>query len=253
MLLCIDIGNTNIVFAVCDQGDLKQSWRCRTHNASSMDEYAAFLGPLLSMSGLEWDNFTDIIIGSVVPEANRHVVAFCKTYLKLDPLFVTKDNVKIKIDLDRPEEAGADRLINALAVSHFYNAPAIVVDFGTSTTFDVVLEKGHFSGGAIAPGINLSVSALTAAASKLPKIDIQKPACALGKSTVHAMQSGLYWGYVGLIEKILEQIIAEIGEKPRVIATGGLAPVFKDDISMIGTIDSDLTIKGLLQFYKDMQ
>ncbi len=250
MLLAIDVGNTNIVFAVFQGDTLRKSWRCRTDNASSTDEYAAFLSPLLALENIGWSDFSDVLISSVVPETDRHMREFCQDYIGCDPLFVSKDLVDVKVDRALDRDVGADRLVNAYAVQCYYQSPAIVIDFGTATTFDVLESGGVYAGGVIAPGINLSVSALAQAASKLPKVNVEKPASVLGKSTVAAMQSGVYWGYVGLIKEILRGLVAEMSAKPIIIATGGLAPLFEQDVDLIDVFDQDLNIKGLQKIYQ---
>lgn len=254
MLLTIDIGNTNTVFALFKAGVIQKSWRIVTHAGKSADEYAAFFFGLKTLEGYHED-VADIIISSVVPETNLHITQFCKTYLHIDPVFVTKDNISLPINIDRPEDVGADRLVNAIAVLTHHQSPAIVLDFGTATTFDVIGQGGIYEGGVIAPGINLSMSALAQAASKLPKISISKPPASIGKNTADAMKSGLYWGYVGLIEGILKRLTHEMSgdTKPLIIATGGLAQVFKDDIPMIEIIDNDLTLKGLYAIYQSLK
>jgi type III pantothenate kinase len=250
MLLAIDIGNTNTVFALFKGDALAYSWRCTTIRGRSADEYASFLNELFSLEKISWNAVSDIIIGSVVPEADFHIKGFCKKYLKKEALMVTANIVGIPIDMPKPEEVGADRLINAVAVIEDYKIPAIVIDFGTATTFDVIDEKGRYIGGAIAPGINLSVEALHQAAAKLPSIEIKKPARAIGKTTIEAMQSGVYLGYIGLIENIVKDIATEIGSKPFVLATGGLAPLFAGSTDVIEAVDDTLTLKGLLKIYK---
>ncbi|MGB0719446.1 MAG: type III pantothenate kinase [Bdellovibrionales bacterium] len=247
MLLAIDIGNTNTVFAVFRGDALSNAWRLRSDAARSVDEYAAFLHEMFALNGLAFSAIADVIVSSVVPEANFVITQFCQRYLRHDPVFVTKDMAGIAVDLDRPDEIGADRLVNAVAVKALYQTPAIVVDFGTATTFDVIDANGAYAGGAIAPGINLSIHALHQAASKLPKISIAKPQSAIGKNTVQAMQSGVFWGYVGLVDKLVETLAAELGgdHEPLVIATGGLAPLFAGHTDAIDTLDDDLTLKGL--------
>ncbi|MCB9980857.1 MAG: type III pantothenate kinase [Rhodospirillales bacterium] len=257
MLLAIDVGNTNIVFAVFDGDTPRDAWRLHTYARRCGDEYAVFLHQVLGMAGLCFADMDDVVISSVVPETHFHLEGFCKKHLHLVPVFITKDHVPITIDMERPEDVGADRLVNALAVKMHYGervgtSGAIVIDFGTATTFDVIDASGAYAGGAIAPGIDLSVNALHSAASKLPKIGVRKPAQAIGKTTVEAMRSGVYWGYVGLIERITGQISAELGtKKPFVLATGGLATLF-EDAGVIDLIDPDLTLKGLLEIYKGM-
>lgn len=243
MLLAIDIGNTNTVFAVFDERDeLVRDWRCETR----IEEYDRVLQ--------EVDQIDAVIVSSVVPDTNAPLSALCQQHLSASPVFVTKDNVGVAIDLEKPDEVGADRLVNALAVITEYQVPAIVIDFGTATTFDVIDAKGAYAGGVIAPGINLSLSALEQAAAKLPGISIEKPDQAIGKDTVSAMQSGIYYGYKGLIEGIVHNISEEMGgAAPFVIATGGLARLFADNMPLIKAVDQALTIKGLLKIYKEKQ
>jgi type III pantothenate kinase len=253
MLLAIDIGNTNTVFALYEDGALRQHWRMQTVRARSPDEYAAFLGNMCAIENIALAQISEVIVSSVVPETNFPVQRFCEKYLNADPVFITKDTVPIEIDLKRPEDVGADRLVNALAVVHEYKAPAIVIDFGTATTFDVIDARGRYAGGAIAPGINLSLDALHHAASKLPKIGVIKPDHVIGKSTVEAMQSGIFWGYAGLIEGIVRRIKAELGGDVLVLATGGLAPLFAAECSFIDQVDELLTLKGLLLIHKKLK
>lgn len=250
MLLAIDIGNTNTVFALFRDETLVHSWRCKTESSRTVDEYAVFLSQLFQISKTGLDEIEDVIASSVVPDANFHLEGFCKKYLKCDLLFVGAANVDLEIDLDYPEEVGADRIVNAVAVKAYYKTPAVVVDFGTATTFDVIDEQGVYCGGVIAPGIRLSLEALAKRAAKLSQVNIEKPAKAIGKNTSSAMQSGLYWGYIGLIEGILGKIREEIGGKPYVIATGGLAPLYAQSTDMIDTVDDNLILKGLLEIHQ---
>ena len=251
MLLAIDAGNTNFTFAVYGRdGQMAHSWRCRTDPLRTADEYAAWFFQLLSMKGLRLDAIHDAIISSVVPDANFHLQLFCRQTLGVEALMVTAQmDLGLTIALDRPAEIGADRLVNAVAVLRDYKTPAIVIDFGTATTFDVINGKGEYCGGAIAPGANLSMSALHMAAAKLPKISVQKTQSVIGHDTVSAMQSGVYWGYVGLIEGMVRRIAEELGEKPFVIATGGLAGLFAESIECIDKTDEDLTLRGLMYIY----
>jgi type III pantothenate kinase len=253
MLLAIDVGNTNTVFAAYKGKKLLHSWRCETASARSHDEYASFLSQLFTMAGLSMKDVSDVIVSSVVPEANFQLLRFCQGYINKDPLFVSKDNVPIKIDLDRPEDVGADRLVNAVAVLEHYQVPAIVIDFGTATTFDVVTAEGHYAGGVIAPGIQLSIEALNRAAAKLPKVRVRRPDRVIGKATVEAIQSGMYYGYQSLIEGLVRRISDELGVKPFVIATGGLAPLFSRDTPIIDTADEELTLKGLVKIYESQK
>ena len=253
MLLAIDTGNTNTVFAVFKGDKLIENWRLQTENARSADEYAVFLQQVFALGNLELSDITDVIVGSVVPETEFHIKRLCKKYLKIEPVFVTKDNVPIGIDSERPEDVGADRLINAVAVCTYHQSPAIVLDFGTATTFDVINADGNYAGGVIAPGVNLSINALHQAASKLPRISVQKPKSVIGKSTRHAMHSGIFWGYVSMIEGVIKRIKDEVGEDVYVIATGGLAPLFAESIDAIQAVDEELTLKGLYHIYKSHQ
>jgi len=249
MLLVIDVGNTNGVFALYEGETLRQSWRLQTVRGRTADEYAAFLGPMFHLAGVAFGAVKDVLVSSVVPETHFALRGFCETYLGRVPHFLTKDSIPIEIALDRPEDVGADRLVNALAVKVFYRFPAIVIDFGTATTFDVIDQQGRYAGGVIAPGLELSLEALHKAASKLPKVTVQKPPRVIGKHTTEAMQAGLYWGYVGLTEGIVARIKAELGGDVFVLATGGLATLFAGDMPFIETVDQDLTLKGLQIVY----
>jgi len=249
MLLTIDAGNTNIVFAVYEGERQLYHWRCETNARRTADEYAAWLYQLFGQAKLDFSAIHDAVLCSVVPDANPHLSALCRKSFGCEPLLISHELVDMKIALDKPAEIGADRLVNALAVTLFYSAPAVVIDFGTATTFDVVGPDGSYRGGVIAPGVNLSMSALHLAAAKLPKVEVARPAAVIGTDTVSAMQSGLYWGYAGLIEGTLARIEAELGVKPFVLATGGLADLFAGNIPAIEKVDKDLTLRGLLQIY----
>ncbi len=252
MLLAIDAGNTNFTFAVYEQdGRMAQSWRCRTDAGRTADEYAAWIFQLLSMHGLQLGQIKDAIISSVVPDANFHLKQFCRKTLGIEASMVGDPDVDLGlvINLEKPGEVGADRLVNAVAVLRDYKTPAIVIDFGTATTFDVINGRGEYAGGVIVPGIHLSMSALQAAAAKLPKVQVGKTRSVIGRNTVEAMQSGVYWGYAGLIEGLVRRITEELGETPFVIATGGLAGLFAEEVPCIDKTDEDLTLRGLLYIY----
>ena len=240
MLLAIDIGNTNIVFAVYDGNQQIQKWRHETNASVS--------------AGLDscQSDIQNVIVSSVVPSKNDELTTACEGKFNQTPKFVSAENVGIKIDLDDPKQAGADRLVNAVAVLNEYKKPAIIVDFGTATTFDVINADGAYAGGVIAPGINLSLKALGDAAAQLPDLKIEKPAQVIGKNTVDAMQSGIYWGYIGLIEGTIKRIQDEMGCECLVLATGGLAPLFAKGTDIIETIDPDLTLKGLVHIHKSL-
>lgn len=253
MLCLIDCGNTNTLIALCDKDHIVHRWRLRTSDSRTEDEYVSFLWPLFQSKKISFDIISDVLISSVVPEANDHLKRLSDKYFGHLPRFVRRNDLypQIKILLDKPEEIGADRLVNAAAIHAYYAVPAIVIDFGTATTFDVINGNGSYVGGVIAPGINLSMTALHHAAAKLPKVSIQKPSNAIGKNTVTAMQSGLYWGYVGLITGLLDKLAGEMSEPPRtVLGTGGLASMFSNDVPGLTSIDEDLTLKGLLEIYK---
>jgi type III pantothenate kinase len=253
MLLAIDSGNTNVVCAVYAGDDLRGCWRAATNPNRTADEYAVWLIQLMALAGLAPSDIDATIIGSVVPEATFNLVRLCQLYFGSEPLMVGRPDcfLGIGVDVDMPrEEVGADRVANAIAAQERYNPPLIVVDFGTATTFDVVDRLGNYSGGIIAPGINLSLRALDMAAAQLPRIGIRRPPTVVGRSTVPAMQSGVFWGYVGLIEGIVQRIRAERGEAMEVIATGGLAPVLAEATDIIDHVDPDLTLWGLRLIYR---
>lgn len=248
MLLAIDIGNTNIVFALCDAAETRAQWRIRTDAHRTADEYAVWLLTLMERGAFKAEDITAAIISSVVPDANFQVKSFVRQYLKCDPQLLSSGNLDIgmPILLDNPKELGADRLINAFAAWETWKQALVVIDFGTATTFDVVSGKGEYLGGVIAPGVNLSLEALQHAAAKLHGIAITHPGAVIGKNTTAAMQSGIFYGYAGLIEGIVSRIKAERGdEKMLVIATGGLAPLYADATPLIDHVDADLTIRGL--------
>ena len=252
MLLAIDAGNTNIVFAVYDGEVRKAIWRCKTDAARTADEYMAFLTQLCGLSGIDFKSINNVIVSSVVPDMNFPLRLMAFQAFGKKARFIGKEikDVGLKIKLEKPEEIGADRLVNSIAVLKYYKAPAIVVDFGTATTFDVIDKSGAFCGGVIAPGVSLSISALHMAAAKLPKVSVSRPKKCIGTNTVTAMQSGIYWGYVGLVESMIQRISVEMKAKPLIIATGGLAPLFRSDIPLIDKIDEELTLKGLLTIYE---
>ena len=252
MLLAIDAGNTNVVFAVFDGGDLRDQWRAATDKTRTADEYAVWLTQLMAVSSLKVQDITGAIIASVVPAARQSLVSLCQRYFHVEPLEIGAAGVDLGIEVavDRPQDVGADRLVNARAAHERYGGPLIIVDFGTATTFDVIGETGAYEGGIIAPGINLSVEALYQAAAQLPRIPVERPETVIGKATVPAMKSGVYWGYVGLIEGLVSRIKAERGDNPQVVATGGLAPLFTEATDAIEHVDPDLTLRGLLAIYR---
>jgi type III pantothenate kinase len=248
MLLAVDAGNTNVVFAVYDGDTLRAQWRAVTQAARTADEYAVWLSQLLMLERLSFANLTDAIIATVVPAVLFDLRALCRNYLKCEPLIVGDPalDLGMKANVDRPQSVGADRLCNAVAAHERYLGAVIVVDFGTATNFDIVAENGDFDGSVIAPGANLSIEALHRAAALLPRVAIHRAQAVIGRDTVPSMQSGVYWGYVGLIDGLISRIKAEYGRPMTVIATGGLAHLFHPDIPAIAHVDSDLTIRGLM-------
>jgi type III pantothenate kinase len=248
MLLAIDAGNTNIVFAVHDGKEVRAEWRAVTETTRTADEYAVLLSPLLALNGLTFDDIDSAIIATVVPAALFDLRLLCRRYLKCEPLVVGDPDLDlgIEVHIDRPEAVGADRLVNTVAAHERYKGALIVVDFGTATTFDIVSAKGDYEGGVIAPGANLSAEALHKGAAMLPRVAIQRTQSVIGKDTVPAMQSGLFWGYIGLIEGLVARIKHEYGEPMTVIGTGGLANLFHKQTTAIDHLDPDLTIRGLV-------
>ena len=251
MLLGINANNTNTVFAVWDGAALKGAWRAATDPKRTADEYVVWLDHLLALDGLSRGNITGTIIASVVPEATFNLLTLCRRYCGSEPLVVGEAGVSLgaKALVERPEEVGADRFLNAVAAHDRYKGPLVVVDFGTSTNFDVVDKNGNFCGGVIAPGVNLSMTALHMAAAKLPSVRVRRIERVIGKNTVACMQSGLFWGYVGLIEGLVVRIKREFGSPMRVIVTGGLAPLFEGAIDGIDHTDPNLTLWGLRLIY----
>ncbi|NQE64150.1 type III pantothenate kinase [Caulobacter sp. RHG1] len=253
MLLAIEQGNTNTMFAIHDGVSWVAQWRSATESTRTADEYVVWLSQLLSMQGLGFRAIDAVIISSVVPQSIFNLRNLSRRYFNVEPL-VIGENAKLGVEvrIQKPSEAGADRLVNAIGANMVYPGPLIVIDSGTATTFDIVAPDGGFEGGIIAPGINLSMQALHEAAAKLPRIAIQRPAGnrIVGTDTVSAMQSGVFWGYISLIEGLVSRIKAERGEPMTVIATGGVASLFEGATDSIDHFDSDLTIRGLLEIYR---
>ena len=251
MLLAIEQGNTNTLFAVHDGENWIAQWRAATDASRSADEYAVWLSQLLNMAGLQFGVLTACIISSVVPQSIFNLRNLARRYLHVEPLVIGENaDLGIEVRIDKPSEAGADRLVNALGAHIVYPGDLIVIDSGTATTFDVIAADGGFEGGVIAPGINLSMEALHSAAAKLPRVAIQKPQRVVGKDTVGAMQSGVFWGYVALIEGLIARIKAEREAPMTVVATGGVASLFHGATTAIDHFDPDLTIRGLLEIHR---
>jgi type III pantothenate kinase len=251
MLLAIEQGNTNTLFAVHDGESWIAQWRTATEASRTADEYAVWLTQLLAMRDIALASLSGCIISSVVPQSIFNLRNLARRYLSVEPL-VIGDNVDlgIPVRINKPSEAGADRLVNAIGAHLVYPGDLIVIDSGTATTFDIIAADGAFEGGAIAPGINLSLQALHEAAAMLPRIAIQRPERVIGKDTVSNMQSGVFWGYVGLIEGMVARIKAEWGRPMTVVGTGGVASLFEGATDSIDRFDPDLTIRGLLEIWR---
>jgi len=251
MLLAIEQGNTNTLFAIHDGNEWTAQWRSSTESSRTADEYAVWLMQLVHLQGLTLDSFKACIISSVVPQSIFNLRNLSRRYLKVEPL-VIGDNAELGIEvrIEKPSEAGADRLVNAVGGYMSYGGPLIIIDSGTATTFDVVGTDGAFEGGVIAPGVNLSMQALHTAAAKLPRVAIQRPEHIIGKDTVGAMQAGVFWGYIGLIEGLISRIKEEYGQPMKVVATGGVVSLFEGATDAIDIFDGDLTIRGMLEIYR---
>lgn len=252
MLLAIDSGNTNVVFGVFDGVDFVKAFRCANDPQRTADEYIVWLSELMKLNGLRHEDITGTVIGSVVPETEFNLVSLCRRYFTGEPVVIGHRGVELGVEvlIDRPEQAGADRLVNAREAHVTYGGPLICIDFGTATTFDVVDGDGNYRGGVIAPGINLSLKALYMASAKLPLVEIASSDTVIGKNTQHAMQSGIFWGYVSMIEGMVERIRLEYGEDMKVVATGGLADLFAEKTAVIQHTDRALTVRGLVGIYR---
>ena len=254
MLLAIDVGNTNTVFALYNGDTPMSQWRAATSTQRTADEYAVWLHQLMQMSGYAFKDINACVVSTVVPQSLFHLRNLSRRHFEVEPHIVESNNVPgVEIRIPKASEVGADRLVNAVGAFIKYGGPLIVVDSGTATTFDIIADDGAFEGGVISPGINLSMQALHDAAARLPRIAIEKPESAIGRDTVGAMQSGIFWGYVGLIEGLITRINAEYGSPMQVVATGGISSLFEGATTAIDHFDSDLTIRGLIEIYKRMR
>jgi len=251
VLLAIEQGNTNTLFAVHDGQSWVAQWRAGTDPLRTADEYAVWLTQLLAMGSLKMDAMDACIISSVVPQSLFNLRNLARRYLHLEPMVIGETvDLGIEVRIGKPSEAGADRLVNAIGAHSAYAGALLVVDSGTATTFDLVASDGAFEGGVIAPGIHLSIQALHDAAARLPRVAIQRPAHVIGKDTVSAMQSGIFWGYVSLIEGLVSRLKAEYRDPLTVIGTGGVASLFQGATEAIDHFDPDLTIRGLLEIFR---
>ncbi len=252
MIFVLDIGNTNAVLGVFEHDQLKHEWRIQTDRHKTEDEFGMLIKSLFDFKGINFEDIEGIIISSVVPPIMKALEKMCATYFGITPLVVGSEQVNtcLEIKYPQPKEIGADRIVNAVGAIQMYNTPLIIIDFGTATTFCYVDEKQAYHGGIIAPGIKISMDALYSHASKLPKIEIERPDNIIGQSTVEAMQSGVYYGYIGQVDGIVKRMKAQINENPTVIATGGLAPLIAGDSDTIQYIETHLTLKGLYYIYR---
>ncbi|MEZ5708834.1 MAG: type III pantothenate kinase [Blastomonas sp.] len=250
MLLAVDVGNTNAVFALFDKGEIRARWRISTDPRRTGDEYAVWLNQLIAMEGLTRADIDQVIIGTVVPRALHNLQVLSSKYFNVEPWIAGQGAAdwSMAIDVEEPGSLGADRALNTIAAHALYEGDLIVIDFGTATTFDVVDFSGAYKGGIIAPGINLSLDALVNAAAKLPRIAIEAPdktSSVIGRNTEDQMHIGVYWGYVAMMEGLVARMRAEIGRPARVIATGGLAVLFDEHTDIFDSVESDLTLQGL--------
>src|SRR5215813_5622883 len=258
MLLAIDVGNTNMVIGVFDGDTLIQSWRLQTLRERTSDELGLLVEGLFKHSGLDQSNITGVVVGSVVPPLTGTTTTMVERFFKHTPLVVEPaGNAGMPIKYENPAEVGADRIVNAIAaVEQFGTTPSrplIVCDFGTATTLDAVSAKGEYLGGAICPGVQISADALFQRAARLPRIDVRKPARIVGRTTVGAMESGLFYGYVGMVEGLVRRMSDELGGNAVVVATGGLADVISPETTMIDHVDPDLTLHGLRLVWEQNQ
>jgi type III pantothenate kinase len=255
MLLAVDAGNTNVVFALIEAGQIRARWRIATDPRRTADEYAVWLSQLLGLEGYTLASVTAVIIGTVVPRALHNLQVLSAKYFKTEAVIAGKGAATwgFQLDVEEPDQLGADRALNCIAGHARHPGDLIIIDFGTATTFDVVDYSGAYKGGIIAPGINLSLDALVTAAAKLPRIAIEAPKgnnSVIGRNTVDQMQIGIYWGYVAMIEGLVARTKAEIGRPAKVIATGGLAVLFEKQTDVFDRLEPDLTIQGLAMLWE---
>src|SRR5437764_4219822 len=253
MILAVDVGNTNLVFALVDKREIKARWRIATDARRTADQYSVWLHQLLELEGLSRDEVDGVIIGTVVPRALHNLEVLSEKYFRKAPIIAGQGTASwpMQLDVDEPHNVGADRALNAIAAHAKYPGDLLIIDFGTATTFDVVNSSGAYSGGIIAPGINLSLDALVSAAAKLPRIAIEAPAgeSVIGRTTQSQMLIGIYWGYVAMLEGLTERIKREVGRSVTVVGTGGLASLFDKHTKVFDAIEPDLTIQGLSLLY----
>ena len=251
MLLVIDVGNTNTSLGVYEGERLVTHWRLTTARARTVDEYGVLSRNLFALAGLDFKEINAVAVASVVPQLNFTVKRMAEEYFHLSPLFIDHTTeTGMEILYQPPSDVGADRIVDAVAARHKYGAPCIVVDFGTATTFNAISAEGKYLGGVITPGIQISSDALFERAARLPRVEIKRPQVVIGASTMGAIQSGLYYGYIGLVDGILRRMREELGGTPRVVSTGGLAPLIATGSELIETVDDTLTLEGLRLIYE---
>jgi type III pantothenate kinase len=246
LLLTVDVGNTNTVFGVHEGPQLKAHWRLTTRREQTTDEYLILVRNLFSMSGIDPAGIGGVALASVVPPLTSVLATLSRQALGIDPLVIEPGvRTGMPILYEPPGDVGADRIVNGVAAFAAYGGPVIVVDFGTATTFDVVTRKGEYLGGVICPGVQISADALFQRAARLPRVDVRNPGHVIGRSTVTSMQSGIYFGYAGMVETLIQRIRAELQDPARVVATGGLAESLASEIPSIEAVDPVLTLSGL--------
>ena len=251
MLLVMDVGNTNTSLGVFKGDELVASWRLTAERARTVDEYGVHARNLFALAGLDFQAITAVAIASVVPQLNHTLKRMSEVYFHLTPLFIDHTtDTGLTILYEPASDVGADRIVDAVAAMHKYGTPCIVVDFGTATNFEVIDDGGKYLGGVLTPGINISSDALFARAARLPRVAIERPQRVIGTSTLTALQSGLYYGYAGLVDGIVRRMIEELGRRPRVVATGGLAPLIATASEFIDEVDPTLTLDGLRMVYE---
>jgi len=256
MIFAVDIGNTNVVIGIFENKILRCNFRVQSSTQRTTDEYASIILALMKQEGIDADDISGVIIASVVPRLIYTFTKFSKKYLDKDAIIVapgTKTGISIKTE--NPKEVGADRIVNSVAAKYLVGFPAVVVDFGTATTFDVINKDGDYIGGVICPGTNLAAQILHTKTAKLPEVEIEKVDTVIGKNTIHSIQSGIYYGYLAMLDGILKRILEEefIGQSVHVISTGGLGSVFSADSAYIQRYDANLTLEGLRLIYEKNQ